>query len=616
MEAVSAAPAAAAPEVPAAEPAPAQSEDAAPPAPVAAGEEGSTVASPLADTGQKEESVSSPPSAAHAPAALEVSGLSAASNRETSGLGTQEAPAHGSGGVLGFLASLLPRSDLPGARQKTPFGLNRYVLLLVYSVVVFTTGAVFYGWTALSGMIFRNDGLAHLCPKNASGEYEPDMRKQGQLFICDEQDAAVQKLYTMTFAVACVMSACAGTLLDWLGPLFTEILGQTFNLVGWLLLAFSSPDFPAYYISLVFIGLGADSSLLPTLCVRRLFPGSTGLIITIIGSAASASFGIPLILNSIVENHGASVRTVSLCYCCVGPVLGILIAIFLIPRSGFALDDAGTTFREEEEMLITEEEEARHGIVPEPAPGGFEDGCVGRGGGERESKREKAKRKANRLARDVVGSSFWKQLLSIRYCLIVVYFVVVSWGTSYYQQAARRMFSDAVISVLEVLLPLSFIPCIILGKIADMVGIFKVLFVINSAGLLTYVFSFFDSDGTGYASALCFMIYMSLLTSQMFVYIEATFSPNHFGKLIGIGTMVGGLLSLVSNCLYEDVTVNREGGNPRSIQIAMTALLCVQYVWIATLAILHVKNPKPYAPRQVEPSSDASKKAEEGEVLV
>ncbi|CBZ51905.1 conserved hypothetical protein [Neospora caninum Liverpool] len=466
-----------------------------------------------------------------------------------------------------WLSKLLPRDDLPGANQKTPFSLNRYLLLLLYSIVVFTTGAVFYGWTALSAMIFKNDGFAYLCAKNSEGVYEPDLRESGKLYICDEQDATVQKLYTMTFAVACLMSAGAGTLLDWLGPLFTELLGQVFNLIGWLLLAFSTADYPLYYPALVFIGLGADSSMLPTLCIRRLFPGSTGLIITILGSAASASFGIPLILSEIVENHGFSVRTVSIGYCILGPVLGIVVAVLFMPRRGFALDDEGTIFREEDEAATE-------------APRALENGQA-----DAQSSRD-----VGHSLRAVTKSSFWSQLFSVRYFLIVLYFVVVSWATSYYQQAARRMFSDSVVSVMEILLPLSFVPCIILGKIADVVGIIRVLVVMNTSGLLTYVFSFFKNDATGYLSAICFMIYMSLLTSQVYVYVEGTFSPNHFGKLIGLSNLTGGLLSLVSNPLYENITVNRDNGDPLCIQIAMTVLLCVQYLWIFILGFLKVRD--------------------------
>ncbi|EPR60592.1 hypothetical protein TGME49_240810 [Toxoplasma gondii ME49] len=491
--------------------------------------------------------------------------------------------------LRGWLAQLLPRADLPGARQKTPFNLNRYVLLLLYSIVVFTTGAVFYGWTALSAMIFKNDGFAYLCPKDASGVYVPDLRAtQGKLYICDEQDAAVQKLYTMTFAVACLMSAGAGTLLDWLGPLWTELLGQLLNLVGWLFLAFSTVDRPLYYPALVFIGLGADASMLPTLCIRHLFPGSTGLIITILGSAASASFGIPLVLNTIVENHGVSVRDVSIGYCFFGPVLGVLVALLFMPRRGFALDDAGTIFREPD----SGEGEGEAG------PYALENGAQG---GESQNAQETRRRK---LLDPIVSSSFWTQFFSIRYFLIVLYFVVVSWATSYYQQAARRMFSEDVVSVIEVLLPLSFIPCILLGKVADVVGIIRVLFVMNTSGLLTYVFSFFKTDATGYLSACCFMVYMSLLTSQVYVYVEGTFSPNHFGKLIGISNLTGGLLSLVSNPLYENITVNRDNGDPLCIQIAMTALLCVQYVWIFILGFLKSGN-SPLLNMDVKAKDDA-----------
>ncbi|PHJ23133.1 transporter [Cystoisospora suis] len=531
----------------------------------------------------------------------------------------------GGSGCFSGLKSLLPRSDLPGARQKTPLGLNRYIILCIYVFIGFTTSAVFYGWTALSAMMFKTEAFSYLCLRDpVTGVYTPDLREEeGRLYICDDQDVAVQKLYTITFAVCCTMSACAGTLLDWLGPLYTGILGQCFNLLGWMLFAFSSAEYSAYYAALIFIGSGADTGFLPTLCIRRLFPGSTGLIITILGSAASASFGIPLILNGLVETYDLSVRTVSLIYCGFGPILALLLELLFMPRKGFSLDDEGKIFKdtdrtEEEEDLASElrnpNHETRLRIHGEGEQGDKElrDSSFSSPSNQQQQQEQAhgdplspscneasrvsgVKKRFGVFYGHVKTSSFWRQFFSLRYFLICLYFVVVSWSSAYFQQAARRMFTSEVISVLEILLPLSFIPCIILGKLADLIGILKVLVIVNTFGVLMYSFSFPKMiDATGYISSISFVMYISLFTSQVFVYIESTFSPNHFGKLIGIASMIGGLSSLVTNALYEDVTVKKNDGDPLVIQIVMTVLLCLQYVWILILGILKMRNPSPY----------------------
>lgn len=534
-------------------------------------------------------------------------------------------------GCLFWLKSLLPRSDLPGARQKTPLGLNRYVVLFFYVFIAFTTSAVFYGWTALSAMMFKTEAFSYLCFRDpVTGVYTPDLREEeGKLYICDDQDVAVQKLYTITFAVCCTMSACAGTLLDWLGPLYTGILGQGFNLLGWLLFAFSSAEYSAYYAALIFIGLGADTGFLPTLCIRRLFPGAAGLIITILGSAASASFGIPLILNGLVDSYGLSVRTVSLIYCGFGPILAVLLEILFMPRRGFSLDDEGKVFKDTDRR--DEEEDNRGGEQGEEELHRHEETRLPINDDEEDQKQQElqassfsspshhqqqaqpqanveafssskesrvsAKKRLEVFYETVKTSSFWRQFLSLRYFLICLYFVVVSWSSAYYQQAARRMFTSEVISVLEILLPLSFIPCILLGKLADIIGILRVLVIVNTFGVLMYSFSFPKMvNSTGYISSIAFIMYMSLFTSQVFVYIESSFSPDHFGKLIGIASMVGGLSSLVTNALYEDVTVKKNDGDPLVIQIVMTVLLCLQYVWILILGILKKQRTPPSPP--------------------
>ncbi|CDJ45998.1 hypothetical protein EBH_0063320 [Eimeria brunetti] len=215
---------------------------------------------------------------------------------------------------------LCPAAASHSAQQQTPFGLNRHLILFVYVVYVFLTGCVYFGWAAISSMLLRADSFSHLCPRTADGSsFVEDLREE-KGYICNEQEAAVQHLYTLTLAVHTTFSSIAGTTMDFAGPLATAALGQLFNFTGWALLASSmgsssssssssssisssvsssSSNSGYLYAGFVFIGMGADMGFLPTLCITRLFPKSAGLSITLLGSAASASFAIPLILECI-----------------------------------------------------------------------------------------------------------------------------------------------------------------------------------------------------------------------------------------------------------------------------------------------------------------------------
>ncbi|KAL8433477.1 hypothetical protein ACSSS7_003867 [Eimeria intestinalis] len=474
-----------------------------------------------------------------------------------------------------WVKSMMPRSDLPGAQQPTPWGVNRYVVLLVYIFYVFLTGCVYFGWASLAAMLLRAESFSELCERDANGKFVIDMRPE-EPHICNEQEAAVQHLYTITLAVHTTMSSVAGTSMDAAGPLFTAVLGQIFNFIGWAMLASSgSVGSTALYVGFVFIGMGADMGFLPTLCITRLFPGSAGLSITVLGSAASASFAIPLILEAICKQLDlADPKYVFWWYTGLGPGLCIVLALFFIPMRGFndfrdeQTANTGSAKKDSEPCTVCGDKDGVCTHASEPAPGD------------------------SRSA--VPGVSFWKQLFSAKYIVLTLYFVGVGWASSFYQEAHNRLLSETVRHFLKILLPLSFIPCIIWGYLADKWGIIRVLFVTNASGLLMYVFTFGSVEALGYLSVICFTNYMSLFTSQVFVYIEQHFTYEHFGKLIGIIQMVGGLFSLACNPLYSEVALNPNINNGlRIVQFIMVGLLLLQFVWIITLVFLgnHDKTP-------------------------
>lgn len=603
------------------------------------------------------------------------------------------------------IRKVLPRSDLPGARQPTPLNLNRYVLLLVYLLYIACTGVCFYGWPALAGIVFRNEGFASQCRRNPdTGEYEEDLRKtEGKPYICDEQDGSVQKLYTMTCAICSTMCAFAGALMDFAGPRWTAILGQMANLSGWLLLSFSARTDVFYYLAFTMLGLGADTAFLPTFSITRLFPGSSGLIITVLGSAVSASYAVPLVLLEIMETYNLSSGTVCLGYACLCPLSCVMVAAVFMPRRGFLLGGrpAGETLKgvkfhgepakEADEVNVPSEKgegkelavesgmtDDNGRLVDAGSEGEFEYGeqidsrvvdfvddttagssastlmsrrspetqqdsndtglirgdetpavcaaSVPRSDNKAKTKSEGVKEEPGKTSLELEGHSrvsresrrrprcvkclglrselFFRQLVSERYVLIVLYKIGVVVAAAYFQQASRRTFSEEVVRVRGIILPFAFVPCIFLGKLADTLNITRVLFIINTAGICMYGFSFWRSYACGCVSVVFFTVYMSMYSSQIFVYVESTFAPQDFGKLGGLTLMIGGLVGLLTNPLYERVTVRLSKGSPLSMQIVMTIVLSVQFLWIARLYSLYKRDPHPFCDRVVtSPSS-------------
>lgn len=205
----------------------------------------------------------------------------------------------------------------------TPLGLSKYVLLCVYTLQAFLTGCVYFGWPALSSMLYRSGAYAWLCSPSdvagaakdsgysaaaaAAGSSTAATPASSRLYLCNSQDAAVAPLFTVCHVSDCIMCVIAGYLTDRCSPKGVCMFGQSLHAVGWTLLACSSKGFPAYVPAMIFIGCGSATANLPLLRVALLFPRNKATVITILGAANTGSFAVPCILDGIWRRAG--VRT-------------------------------------------------------------------------------------------------------------------------------------------------------------------------------------------------------------------------------------------------------------------------------------------------------------------
>ncbi|CDI87199.1 MFS transporter Fmp42, related [Eimeria praecox] len=473
-----------------------------------------------------------------------------------------------------MLCRALPRSDLPGAKQPTPLNLNRYVLLFLYMLQTFMTGCVYFGWAPLSSMLLRAGVFGFKCDVDETGAFVDDQREVGNNYICDKQDASVQSLFVITLATHCTMSAVAGTMMDAFGPKITSMIGQCFHIIAWSLISTLTADCHIrVYLGFIFMGLGADTAFLPTLLVTRLFPGAAATVIALIGSASSASFAIPLILDLYLTENG-----VSGCWWYVGfgPCLFLLMDALVMPLKAFEVFEADSPRKQGDVSL---DGNAQRDCLQ------FSDGETGASGSETDAITAidpKRHLQSEEPAEVLIKHAFSKTVFSEKYMLIVAYFVAVGWVTAFYQEAHDRILDPAAKEFLGSALPFSFIPCILLGKLSETIGILAVMGIVNTAGLLAYSFSLKQTVATGVISVLCFTVYMALFVSQVFVYVEENFPAKFFGRLIGIVQLVGGLSSLLCSPLFH-LTVNLGLKGLYVVQLPMIGLILLMYFVLARM---------------------------------
>lgn len=425
------------------------------------------------------------------------------------------------------------------------------------------TGSIYFGWAALAEMILRSGRFASMCPQDEKGNFVGDGRALGRLSICDAQDAAVQHLYSITLFTMTAASLFAGAMMDSLGPRSTAILGYFLNILGSVCLATSQWGGDVFlYFGVILIGAATDTAFLPILSSARLFPHHSGFVICILGSAASASFGVPPVLEAIADYLQLhQPLDVFWGYAVAGPGLCLLLACLFLPNTGFLSEDmntaSGSVHHQYEELLdATEMEAGNHGM--------------------------RAKQQESMMLQGVIDGSAWPYIFSLEYLLVSVYFAVVSCAVVFYQEAPSRYFSSVVVKTLEAALPLSFVPCVLLGWVADKCGILTSMAIVTANGIMSYVCALSSRDVLGYISVFCFTNFISIFTSQIFVYTEKRFPPRHFGKIIGSLQLLGGALALVCNPLYSAVAVYHEV--PLSLVTKfIIGALTAQYVWLFLL---------------------------------
>lgn len=118
----------------------------------------------------------------------------------------------------------------------------------------------------------------------------------------------------------------------------------------------------------------------------------------------------------------------------------------------------------------------------------------------------------------------------------------------------------------------------------DFVPIMYILAFVNTCGLLSYLFAVIDAPrSVATWSVVFFSLYISILTSQMYIFVKNLFTSVNFGKLIGVASMVGSIIALLSNVLYDNVTVRN--GEYKRVMWGMIGAISSVYILFIPMAV-------------------------------
>ncbi|CRH03097.1 novel putative transporter 1, putative [Plasmodium relictum] len=492
--------------------------------------------------------------------------------------------------------------ELPGAKQKTPLNISRFYLLIIIVIYTATSACIYFDWSAVRNLLLK------------ARKYEYLNVDQYSDITLTPQYKRINNLLPMTIAIHFTTSVFCGFLFDHIGPKFTAILGQLFNIICWILLSIESTTVDTTLIGFIFLGLGADTAFIPILTVANLYPDASTFILTVVGAAASLSFAVPATLNIIYNN----ISNISFSYICYGYIFVILVpcllvAIFLLPLKPFKGLDYYLEKDNEKVQNLKDDAVIKHNNINEIELGYIEslDKMNKEHSGsqsiyEMENDFEKMKNKTNNISNESTMNSsksimeskdfhmksiklFFRILVSYPGVCVISYFVLFNISCVFYGMVNETYFSydRSIINIINILLPASSIPCIIFGRFVNKYGAALIILIMNAFSALMHLTALIKHKLAGLISVFLYMCVTSMYTSQIYCFIQNSFPSIVFGKLLGFASLCGGTFSLICNNLY-DSAINQNNSNidPTNVSLLLVASFMIMFL---PLSILYVR---------------------------
>ncbi|SBT35445.1 transporter, putative [Plasmodium ovale wallikeri] len=475
------------------------------------------------------------------------------------------------------LEELLKKKEIRvSSEQKTPFNINRNIILFIYFLLIVLTNRLFFGWPNLSNLLFREDAYIWKCTKNASGGYDKNDDKR---YVCEDQDKAVQTIFIFGSSAYFAFSFFNGIIVDYIGSRFSMLLGHVLNLIGWILLLMSNENFDAYVVGGVFIAASIDLASFSTLNASGLYPGNENLIVNIISGAGSLSTGTMTILDLLINGLDLNFKTFMLCYMCISVGFFFILTIFLFPKNRYYRQYEFDNYYSNKEIDLNGNDEMemikKHGNNDEKAynakksdkhctemnnislqkcihsdlelnSNSKKDGYIGTNKNNNSSVNKN---------NGMFNSTSFKDLFNIFTCAhflcLWIYGPLNAIYNTFYFSVVENILSKDKNDMLGYILPFSFIPCVILGNISDKYGVMVMFSYELIFALSMYLFSYLKSNFAQWISVISNAMYSSCANGQLWTFISFTFSSKYHSTLIGFLNFVCGIVSFVRLLLFE-----------------------------------------------------------------
>ncbi|CUV04486.1 unnamed protein product [Cryptosporidium hominis] len=412
--------------------------------------------------------------------------------------------------------------------QKTPYGINRYILLIIYCVFCGLTTSAIQQSICIRFIMNKLGAYEWVC-NGIPTEILPTGAK------CKAQDNYITTCWTAgIMAPNIILSVLGGgKLFDNLGPKLTGFIGQVMFMLGLLIFCISNQNFPLYPLGFILIGLPQGPIFNSVVSVSNLFPNHGNKIISILSTMGDVSAFVFYFIYHFHEFSGIRIRNILIFYSIVVCGALAMVALLLIPKNSFEKFQGSDSI---------EEEDSNSELT-------FNTTC-------------------STEMISLHNQSLINQLKSSFFILLLPYFTLTVFRSDSikacldsFLQSANNTDIDLIrsqMSIFSTLQCFSFIFSLMNGFIMDKIGVSKGMIFQNSLGIIvSFLFLFNASHIVRIVSFFIFFSYASCIYSTAYCYLVECFGFSNINFLMALTTAPVGFIYIVIPIMYSKLNPSK-----------------------------------------------------------
>lgn len=377
---------------------------------------------------------------------------------------------------------------------------HKLKIIVCCFIMITVTGAAIFNWVDLRILLIRNGAYAEKCT-------EDELKTKGE---CKSQGQFLDDSFNIGVVFIKVVGVFTGLLLDLTGPKYTALLGLTLFATGIGCLSCN-----VVQAGLILLGCAMNPIFNSSISVANLFPRNRSFVICILSAGGDLSVIDFLIMRLISDAAGNAVSPKVWLLCYLSVVLFQMIVAFVeLPRKSF---------------------EIRNAIL--------EENCS-----EHEEYEDHPYWKLSRLE-CLKTLHFWVFLPFF----VLLYFKKINYMRNvndFIKAAAGNSVSEATlhgyITAYSSILCTASAFSLIVGFMADKIGVTYVILIVNVFSCLFSMFSLIPSLEVQILSFLSFTIFKCFILSSVYCFVADLYGFKNIGFITGAQQVVAGLFCLLN----------------------------------------------------------------------